>query len=167
MVATAERPIVEMETSAPRIVDRARARWAGMAGRMGMACAIAGFGVIALAWNGAAGLDYAQGQLPYLLSGGFGGLGLIIIGGALIVAESNRRDRAILERKLEQIALGLGRGAAGNGSAGSATGNMVAVGRSSFHRPDCRLVEGRGDHELLSRADAEAQGLARCRICNP
>src|SRR5688500_7709013 len=160
MVATAERPIVELEAPAPGIVDRARARWAGMAGRMGMGCAIGGFLVIALAWNGAAGLDYAQGQLPYLLSGGFGGLGLIIIGAALLVAESNRRDRAILERKLEQIALGLSRGAAGNGSAASATGGMVAVGRSSFHRLDCKLVEGRGEQDLVSRDEAETLGLA-------
>ncbi len=134
---------------------------------MGMGCAIGGFFILALAWNGAAGLDYAQGQLPYLLSGGFGGLGMIVLGAALIVTESNRRDRAILERKLEEIALALGRGGGSNGSSAVHTGGLVAVGRSSFHRPDCRLVEGRGEHELLSRAEAEAQGLAKCRICKP
>ena len=141
-----------------------------MAGRMGMGCAILGFLILAVAWNGAAGLDYAQGQLPYLLSGGFGGLGMIVLGEALIVSESNRRDRAILERKLEEIALALSRGGRSNGSDGGSvahTGSLVAVGRSSFHRPDCRLVEGRGDQDLVSREEADAQGLAKCRICNP
>ena len=137
-----------------------------MAGRMGMGCAILGFFILAVAWNGAAGLDYAQGQLPYLLSGGFGGLGMIVLGAALIVTEGNRRDRAILEAKLEQIALALSRGGGSNGSS-AVTGGLVAVGRSSFHRPDCRLVEGRGEQDLLSRDEAEAQGLAKCRICNP
>ncbi len=32
--------------------------------------------IIFLAWNGAAGKDYAQGQIPYLISGGVGGLAL-------------------------------------------------------------------------------------------
>jgi hypothetical protein len=137
-----------------------------MAGRLGMGFAILGFLVIAVAWNGAADLDYAQGQLPYLISGGFGGLGLILVGSALLVAESNRRDRAVLERKLDQIVAGLGRGLV-NGNGSAARGSLVVAGRSSYHRPDCHLVEGRDDNEQMSKSEAEAQGLAACRICNP
>ena len=167
MTATAERPIVELEERGPSVVERARARWSGMAGRLGMSFSILGFLVIAVAWNGAADLDYAQGQLPYLLSGGFGGLGLVVVGAAMIVAESNRRDRAVLEQKLELLLVSLGRAAGGNGDGPTATRGMVVAGRSSYHRPDCRLVEGRGDAAPLSKAEAEEQGLAACRICSP
>ena len=172
METTAERPIVELDEhrSAPTLTDRARARWSGVAGRLGMGFCLLGFFVIALAWNGAAGLDYAQGQLPYLISGGAGGVGLIIIGGAVIVAESNRRDRAILERKLDQLTAVLGRmapAAGGNGSSAAVDGDLVVAGRSSYHLADCRLVEGRTDNETMTKAQAEEMGLARCRICRP
>jgi hypothetical protein len=172
METTAERPIVEMDDrrSATTLTDRARARWSGVAGRLGMGFCLLGFFVIALAWNGAAGLDYAQGQLPYLISGGVGGLGLIVIGAAVMIAESNRRDRAILERKLDQLTHVLGRmapTAGANGSAAATSGDMVVAGRSSYHRADCRLVEGRTDNETMNKADAEDMGLARCRICRP
>ena len=36
----------------------------------GLALVVAGFIALFLAWNGAAGIDYVQGQIPYLLSGG-------------------------------------------------------------------------------------------------
>ena len=172
METTAERRIVELEDqrSAPTLTDRARQRWSGVAGRLGMGFCLLGFLVIAFAWNGAAGLDYTQGQLPYLISGGVGGLGLIVIGGSVIVAESNRRDRAILERKLDQLTAVLGRmapAAGGNGNRTAVDGDLVIAGRSSYHLPDCRLVEGRNDSELITKSEAETQGLARCRICRP
>ena len=171
METTAERPIVELEkSSSPSLSDRARARWSGVAGRLGMLFCVLGFFVIAIAWNGAAGLDYAQGQLPYLISGGAGGLGLIVIGAGVLVAESNRRDRAILERKLDQLTAVMGKlapPAMGNGSRRAVAGaDLVVAGRSSYHLPDCRLVEGRAD-ELIPKDEAEDQGLARCRICRP
>ena len=172
METTAERPIVELDErrSAPSLTDRARARWSGVAGRLGMGFCVVGFLVIAIAWNGAAGLDYAQGQLPYLISGGVGGLGLIVIGAAVIVAESNRRDRAILERKLDQLThvmSRMGPAAGVNGSRVAQDAGTVVAGRSSYHLPDCRLVEGRTDNETMSKAEAEDMGLARCRICRP
>jgi hypothetical protein len=169
MAATTERPIIDLEEQrhTPGVVERARARWSGMAGRLGLTFCILGFLVIALAWNGAADLDYAQGQLPYLLSGGFGGLGLVVVGAAFIISESHRRDRAVLEQKLEQLIARAAPGAAGNGSASSVSRDTVVVGRSSYHLADCHLVEGRDDAEHLSRQAAEARGLARCRICQP
>lgn len=82
---------------------RARRRWSQVGGRAGLGVALLGFLVIAFAWDGAAELDYAQGQLPYLLSGGFGGLGLVVLGAALVVADGHRRDRAALEQRLAEL----------------------------------------------------------------
>ena len=183
MDSTATRPYLATEParSGPaQIVDRARARWAGMAGRIGMGFCAAGFLMIFIAWNGAASKDHVPGQFPYLISGGVSGLGLIIIGGALLVAESNRRDRAVLERQLAELNAALARlGTARptNGSSSSApvrgrrrpdaAETLVVTGRSSFHTPECRLVTGRDQGDLMTRDDAAASGLAPCRVCNP
>jgi hypothetical protein len=107
-------------TAEPRSrADQLRARWAGLGGKLGMGFVGLGLLVIAVAWNGAASLDYVSGQIPYLISGGIAGLGLIIVGAALIMVESNRRDRVILEQRLEELAAATNRIAAvqGNGAA--------------------------------------------------
>jgi len=172
---------------APPIPDRVRARWAAIGGKAGLGLAAAGFLVILLAWNGAAGLDYTQGQVPYIISGGFGGLGLVVLGAALVITESHRRDRAELERRLDDVIAALSRMATlsrvtGNGSEGAgaeeagaepvkvpATAGapaLVVAGRSSYHSPDCHLAAGR-ESDLLPRAAAEDAGLDPCRVCNP
>lgn len=74
-----------------------------MGGKLGLAACGIGFLLIVIAWNGAAGLDYVQGQVPYLISGAVGGLGFIVLGAAMLIVEGNRRDRAILERKLDEL----------------------------------------------------------------
>lgn len=69
----------------------------------GIALAAAGFGVIGLAWEGAASLDYVQGQFPYLLSGGLAGLGLIIVGTTVMVVQVLRRESARRAADLERL----------------------------------------------------------------
>jgi hypothetical protein len=46
-----------------------------------------GWGAIFLAWQRAAALDLETGQLPYVLSGGFGGFGLLLLGSAGVVVD--------------------------------------------------------------------------------
>jgi hypothetical protein len=144
---------------------------------------LAGFLVIGLAWNGAASLDYIQGQFPYLLSGGLGGLGLIVAGMAIMyvqttrtlaVARSRQMDRINAEARrvlevLREDPLGPAAGAhtlSSNGS-GPATGTTVVAGRSSFHDPECHLVASRDDLERIARDQAASRGLNACRICKP
>jgi hypothetical protein len=132
----------------------------------------AGFVVIGVAWNGAASIDFAQGQLPYLLSGGAAGLGLIGVGMVLILFEGSRRSRVHLDRRLDTIA-GLleetmrarGEGANGNGS--HAQKGLVVAGKSSFHLPTCRLVIGKEDQVLMTSEEALERGLTPCRLCSP
>lgn len=69
----------------------------------GLALAGIGFGVIGLAWNGAAGLTYVQGQFPYLLSGGLTGLGLILVGVMMLVIQTMRHDGARRARQLADL----------------------------------------------------------------
>ncbi len=136
---------------------------------LGLLFIAAGFSVIGVAWNGAASVACVDCQFPYLISGGATGLGLIVLGGTLLVISSLRAERMHLQDTLES-----GRGlVAGNGAevAGSRTGatsnGSVVIGRSTYHRPDCRLVKGKTDLERASVAEAAASGLSACRVCNP
>ncbi|MEY2569394.1 MAG: hypothetical protein QOE35_3923 [Actinomycetota bacterium] len=67
-----------------------------------------GFVLIFLGWNGAAGKDYTQGQLPYLLSGGVAGLALILCGLTVVVVQAVRREALLLATKLDRLAESLG-----------------------------------------------------------
>lgn len=52
----------------------------------------AGFAAIALAWRSSGEQKLEIGQLPYLLSGGFGGLGLIVVGSAGLIVDAVLRS---------------------------------------------------------------------------
>jgi hypothetical protein len=148
--------------------------WARLGGQLGLGCAAVGLLFIGLAWNGAASVDFVQGQVPYLLSGGAFGLALVVLGAALVIVQNSRRDRALLQAQLEELNRSLSRLATalgstnGNGSATAhtPTGEQVVMGRTSYHRADCRLVEGK-NLATGTIAVAEAESLAPCRICRP
>jgi hypothetical protein len=152
--------------------------WSRLGGQLGMGCIAVGLLAIGLAWNGAAGIDFVQGQLPYLLSGGFLGLALVVLGAALIVTQGSRRDRAMLEAQLRELnqsisrlSSAMGGPVAANGGmsaagVGAMSGDTVVVGQSSFHRAGCRLIEGKS-LDTTTRTAAEAEGLSPCRVCRP
>jgi energy-converting hydrogenase Eha subunit E len=70
---------------------------------LGIATTGVGFVLIALAWNGAANLDYVQGQFPFLLSGGLTGLSLIVIGVTVMVIQALRQDAVERALQLEEL----------------------------------------------------------------
>src|SRR4051794_23767932 len=138
--------------------------YAKLGGQLGLGCVGLGLLLIGLAWNGAAGVDFVSGQIPYLLSGGFLGLSLVVLGVGLFVVDSGRRNRSMLEAELRdlntsisRLAAALAGGSGTNGhapvtadqpsaagaaaTAGADAGETVLLGRSSYHRPDCRLAE--------------------------
>jgi hypothetical protein len=142
----------------------------------------AGFTVIGLAWNGASSVDFTQGQIPYLISGGATGLGLIALGGGLLMFESGRRARIRIESRMDELIIAVREsGASANGEVKeqvkgvqakealqtAAANGMVVVGRSSFHRPDCRLVSGKEELDFATPDEARARGLSPCRVCDP
>jgi hypothetical protein len=146
--------------------------------RLGLIVIAAGLVVIGVGWNGAAGsggevnhVPVVQAQLPWLLSGGFLGLGIIVLGAAMLIANAYRESEARLSARFEQLIGALER------DPGSATGpqsvpakrnsEAVVAGTSSFHRPDCRLAKGRSEARLLDVTAALDLGLSPCRICRP
>lgn len=66
---------------------------------------VVGFLMIVVAWDGAAELDFIQGQFPYLLSGAIPGLALIIIGAGLEYVQTMRQFSAQRARQMAEINL--------------------------------------------------------------
>ncbi len=132
--------------------------------------------VIGLGWYGAAHTPYLFEQVPYLISGGLIGLGLVLTGGLLYFGSWIARGAAAQQQASQELA-GLLREirdelharpepAAPRGRKGSnGDGSFVATSQGSMlHRPDCTVVLGRED---LHAVGAEGSGLQPCGLCNP
>ena len=126
---------------------------------------LVGFGLIAFGWSGAAGLDYTQGQIPYVISGGLLGLGFVFYGCTSLIARSIRVAQKQQGTQLAEIAELL-RTPRHGGVTERLPEDLVVAGATSFHRADCRLAVGR-DTSQISREEAIAKGLEPCRICEP
>jgi hypothetical protein len=161
-------------------VKKLRAAWQSLwvdvdrrvhAGRiLGLLFVTAGFVVVGKAWDGAASINFTTGQFPYLLSGGFMGLGLIVTGCTLLLLATVRGERQVLTDKFDEISRLLGRSlnrmsVSANGLAGS--GEQVVAGATTYHRPDCRILQGKTGLTTLTLEQAAAEGLGRCRVCEP
>src|SRR4051812_41855192 len=101
-----------------------RRTWARLGGQIGLGCIAVGLLIIGLAWNGAASVDFVSGQIPYLLSGGALGLGLIVRGSAMIVVQNSRHDRSLIEAQLKELNTAIARlaNAVGGGGPGGHNG---------------------------------------------
>jgi hypothetical protein len=84
---------------------------------LGLVFCVAGGAAIAIGWNGAARLASPDQQLPYILSGGFGGMALVLLGVALLLIAQIRTERRKLMNVLEEIAVAVGRTASERGDA--------------------------------------------------
>jgi hypothetical protein len=147
-------------------------------GGLGLLVVAVGLLVIGIGWNGAAGaggevngVPNLSAQLPWLLSGGILGLGLVVFGAALVIVHNQRVDRARLESKFDEVleALtlnGTARGTAAVFTPSNAAG-IFAAGATAYHRPDCRLVSGRTDVSYLTSAELATRDLTPCRVCKP
>lgn len=140
-------------------------------GKVGLALAAIGMITIGIAYNAVASQTSLLAQMPYLVSGGLIGLCLVVLGSAVLVVNSAREDRALLEAKLDEVidALASGGVATRTVAAGlpSDVSGLVVAGTASFHTPGCRLVDGREETELLTADEALRSGLKACRVCQP
>jgi hypothetical protein len=69
----------------------------------GVVVALAGFGLIGYAWSQIAGLVDVWRQMPYLVSAGLPGLGLILTGLVIINVSARRQDSAARARQMETL----------------------------------------------------------------
>jgi hypothetical protein len=152
-----------------------------------------GLVLVFLGWYGAARTPYLFEQVPYLVSGGLLGLGLIVTGGFVLfgswIARTAReqavRDETLIEAvremrdELARLRLsppepvsappaqrGRRKSAPAAAPVNGGSHGLVATARGSMlHRSDCAIVTGRDDiHDVT---DPEAEGLRPCRLCDP
>ena len=150
-------------------MKRVKELWDQLGAKLGILLCLGGFVALWAGWNGAASYDRVPAQFPYLISGGLVGLGLIIIGAAMIVVDTNRAGRDELQATLAELRAALeSAGVSGGAAVAGAIGpDAVVAGAASYHRPDCHLVEGRAETRVMTAGEAEHDGLAPCRICKP
>jgi len=165
-------------------------RWAGRVSRPVVGWVLVAAGIIAIVagWFGVSGEALVAKQLPYLISGGVLGLGLIIFGSMFLGTEEVRRDTArldALERlvaelhgvllsrpdapRLDSTAVAQRRnGRRGRGrAAGAPTGLVALRGGQTFHLAGCRMVRDKSDVEEVDTATVRLRGLSPCRLCEP
>ena len=144
---------------------------ARLGGVLGIAYCIAGFFLIFLGWNGAATYDQVAAQMPYIVSGGIGGLGLIVLGSALIVTQSLRADQAELRGTLDDLRAAVERGGVGGveraGRGGCQWGD--GDGRSDELPPARRAESSRGRSTSWRCLGPPPPPPSRtpCRVCTP
>ena len=132
---------------------------------VGLFFLVAGFVAIAFGWHGTAKNFLLDKQFPYLISGAVGGLALVVLGTGLLLMAQLRDERLKLGQDLGQLGAVVSRSVgAAVGPAGSA---QYVAGKSTYHRPECRLVEGKAQVDLVSIEVARLGGLTPCRVCNP
>jgi hypothetical protein len=101
----------------------------------GVGVTAAGFALIAFTWGRVAALESVALQLPYLVSGGLTGLGLVIIGATAVNVHAKQREGAQRERQTQQLLeilrqLDRARGGSGASGASGAAGDEAAWERS-------------------------------------
>lgn len=145
--------------------------FARLGGQLGVLLCLIGFAVIFFGWNGAASKNVSMAQFPYLISGGIAGLGVVIIGAALLIVQNAREDRARVEAVLERLVAAVEAGGAAAGARAGATpgggGALVLAGSTSYHRLDCTLLEARDEAHVMGLEEAFARRLEPCRVCRP
>jgi hypothetical protein len=134
-----------------------------------------GIVAILLGWYGVAHTHYEYDQLPYVVSGGLLGLGLVFLGGFLYFGAwlakvaNDQRDssRQLADTILVLADLVSRQPGAGAGPATMAEPGAVPVlagAGSTVHRRDCALISHRDDLHVLTGHEGE---LGVCRVCHP
>lgn len=77
--------------------------WSDLGGKLGVGLIGGGLLLVFLGWNGAASVDRVPSQFPYLISGGFGGLCLVVVGVGTLIVQNQRADRAELQATLQEL----------------------------------------------------------------
>ena len=77
--------------------------WSDLGGKLGVGLIGGGLLLVFLGWNGAASVDRVPSQFPYLISGGVGGLCLVVMGVGVLIVQNQRADRAELQATLQEL----------------------------------------------------------------
>ena len=135
-----------------------------------------GLTALLIGWLGVASNGLVFLQLPYVVSGGMLGVGLLFASGTIYLASWISRTSAVQRRQNDEVLQALRQlqqtltvlplaGATGTPGNGHTTGHFLATPSGSmFHRPDCAIVTGRED---LREVDPDAKDMKPCGMCDP
>ena len=160
-------------------------RWIGAALRpwVGWILIVAGAIFMLVGYLGVSREALPGKQIPYLVSGGIGGIFLAVLGAYFLGTQEIRRDGGRLDR-VEQmveelhaalltrpdapnVSNGSTARAAAADEAGAPARKVVAVpGGQLFHRAECAMTEGKDATELTPAA-ARKRGMRPCPTCSP
>lgn len=145
-------------------------------GLAGSALVPAGLVAILLGWYGAAHTPYVFEQIPYLISGGLLGVGMVVGGGLLFfgswIARMEQeapdiRDLVSAVDRLRVELVATGPVTEGVGSANGVARHFVATPTGTMlHRPDCSVVSDR-DQAALVAVGPDDEGYRPCKLCDP
>jgi hypothetical protein len=135
-----------------------------------LALFITGIVLVILGWYGAAHTNIQTEQIPYLISGGLLGLGLIIVAGILLSGAAQERENADLRHEIVKAIAAIRTGVPDRdfqASEVSSNGHQVYVvpGGRSYHEAGCPILEGKEGVKELQPAQASASGYAACKLC--
>jgi hypothetical protein len=157
-------------------------RWVATSTRPLVGWVLAALGALALflGWYGVSGESLTAKQLPYLVSGGLTGIGLIIIAAVFLATDDIRRQMSRLDemaRKVDDLYSLLVLDAASatevdpagpKARAPRTRPKLVALPTgSSYHRPDCALVNGKAKVTAVDTRAIASRSLRPCRVCDP
>jgi hypothetical protein len=162
-------------------------RWVSAAARPWLGWVLIGVGALLMLFGylGVSREALPGKQIPYLVSGGIGGMLVAVLGAYFLATQELRRDSGRLDRleaMVEDLHIALVRrpdapdvtaleqGANGSGRSEpleATPRRVVAVeGGELFHRAGCSMVAGK-DVLSLTQAAARKQGLRPCPACAP
>ena len=178
--ATGDTSVAARPSATLAAVNRLRAFWRSILaeedsgvrlGRiLGLVFIVAGVLVIGKAWDGAASQNSIPAQIPYLLSGGFMGLALVVTGGLLLALAGLPAEREELSQRLDEVSRLLGRNLSRlqiSTDGAEQSGERVIAGTTVYHVPGCKILKGKPGLATVTLEQAVAEGLAPCRSCNP
>jgi hypothetical protein len=165
----AERPAADPQDTptlglAVQLVARLARPWIGWV--------LTALGAIAIVvgWSQTSDELFVARQVPYLISGGLGGLGLLVLGGVFLTTNdlyryTDRLDR--VERKVDDIHRALvAAGEIPELDAAELSVVEVLPAGTTFHRSGCPAVNGKATDVMPPTAAMEA-GRTACKLCSP
>jgi hypothetical protein len=134
--------------------------------------------VMILGWYGASHTGYLFEQIPYVISGGLIGLGLVLVGSFAYFAywltrifhqQREQADRTIavlerLESRLGDLPASVASSSAGRPARNGGAQFVATASGSMFHLPDCAVVANR---PKLRKVRGDEAGMEPCKLCDP
>jgi hypothetical protein len=155
-------------------------RWVGKATRPVIGWVLLGVGafIILIGWIGVSGTPVVAKQIPYVVSGGIGGVLLAILGAYFLGTEELRKDSGRLDRlermvdELHEVLLSQTDASARANQGGEASGTnghayVALSGSDTYHRADCAMVAAKPNTAKVAPSTIQRRGLQACSLCEP